>query len=217
MKKYKKIISTVLLLAMSFSFTACGGSQPKTEDIAGEYAPMLWFLDGITLTLNDNTTYKWQSGDYEYEKGTFELKGNELTLVEALNEDKDSYEVRDNSLIYTKNEYQDSAWRFEKDAEYGLEFSPNEDGMTDQTFTACILNSSLPGSQYNQLYLDLNDDGTYTIKLGIRGYSTLDYYETYEGTYSYEESALTLNFEGKDYPLYVDKNNVIYFLIYNKI
>ena len=214
----KKIICVVLILTLALSLCACGGKSE--ESIYGEYSPVLWFFDNQSLILNDNTTYKWVYGEEKKEgkKGTFEFKGSKLTLIEAKNDDKVVYEMEDNILhLVSNNGIQDTSWRFEKDEEYGLEFSPNDQGMTDQTFTACILNTNIPGCSYNYIMLDLNDDGSFVLKLGKRGTSSLKYHETYEGTYSYEKSSLLLNYDGKTYPMYVDKNNIIYFVQYQKI
>lgn len=217
--KMKKIICLVLILALALSICACGG-QTKAESLSGEYAPVLWFLDSKSLVLNDNETFKWVHGEdkIEGDKGTFALNGSKLTLTDAKDDDKVVYELKGDTLrLVSENGIQDTSWRFEKDEEYGLEFSPNDKGLTDQTFTACILNTNIPGCGYNYIMLDLNDDGSFIAKLGKRGYSSLDYKETYEGTYTYEKSTLTLNYQENSYPLYVDDNNIIYFVLYQKV
>lgn len=216
----KKIISLVLILALSLPICACGG-QSKEESLPGEYASVLWFLDGKALILNDNETFKWVLGEEKIDgdKGTFTMNGSKLTLFDAKNKNnKVAYELKGNTLrLVSNNGVQDTSWRFEKDEEYGLEFSPNDKGLTDQTFTACVLNTNIPGCSYNYIMLDLDDDGSFILKLGKRGYSSLDYKETYEGTYTYEKSTLTLNYQENSYPLYVDDNNIIYFVLYQKV
>jgi hypothetical protein len=119
--------------------------------------------------------------------------------------------------VNTECIYDVESWIFEEDEEYGLKFSPDENGIADQTFEACILNSSIPGSKYNRIFLDLNTDGSFEIKLGYRSYSTASIEETFKGTYSSDTASITLKYEGNDYPLYINKDGSISFIIYDKV
>lgn len=201
----KKIFSLLLVLTMVFSLCACGGN--KTVDLTGTYKTRMWFLDG-TIVLNENTTCEIP-GD----KGTFVTEGDKLTFTSKDNSYQKEEFAIETGYIYDTND----SWYFDKDEEYGLAFSPNDNGFTDQSFEACVINDEVGGSPYSWLYLDLNADGTYILKVGIREMTSLDVLETYEGTYTSDDSTLTLTYNGQEYTMLVNDNSQIIFLIYDKV
>lgn len=209
----KKIFALLLVFVLCFSFAACGDKESSNkaltvESIAGKYESRLWFLDAY-LTLNSNSTY---DSDVYGEKGTFSfLMKNQIELTPRYIESAPTMNANVGCV------YDVESWVFKEDVEYGLKFSPDENGMTDQTFEACILNDSIPGSKYNRVFLDLNKDGTFEIILGYRSYSTASKEETFNGTYYSDSSTITLKYEGKDYPLYINKDDSISFVIYDKV
>lgn len=209
MKKYLALL--LIAVVLCFSLVACGGGKITEETLAGTYKSRLWFLDE-TITLNSNTTY--DSDSYGKEgKGTFEFYNNNKYICL-----KPYAKYPPNMRVTNDYIYESSYWHFEEDSEYGLKFSPDENGMTDQTFDYCIVDAIMPGSNnYNRIILDLNKDGTFEIKLGYRGYTADIIGETYNGTYSSDSSTLTLKYEGKDYPLYIKSDGYISFIIYDKV
>lgn len=209
----KKFLALLLAGILCFSLCACGGEKEKitVESLAGTYKARLWFLDE-TLTLNSNTTY--DSDSYgKNGKGTFDFyKDNSLICLKPYAKYPPNMKVTNDYI------YESSYWIFEEDNEYGLKFSPDEKGMTDQTFDYWITDASMPGSNsYNRIILDLNKDGTFELKLGFRSYNADSILETFNGTYYSDSSALTLKYEGKDYPLYIDVDGNISFIIYDKV
>jgi hypothetical protein len=209
MKKYLALL--LIAVVLCFSLVACGGGKITEETLAGTYKSRLWFLDE-TITLNSNTTY--DSDSYGKEgKGTFEFYNNSNYICL-----KPYAKYPPNMKVTNDYIYESSYWHFEEDSEYGLKFSPDENGMTDQTFDYCIVDAIMPGSNnFNRIILDLNKDGTFEIKLGYRGYTADIIGETYNGTYSSDSSTLTLKYEGKDYPLYIKSDGYISFIIYDKV
>ena len=197
----KKAIALSLALIMCLCLCACGGGKVTNESIAGQYESLLWFLD-MEMTINANTTYSIGTK----EKGTFTIQRKELH-TRSTNNRSTSYIV-DGDTIYATE-----WWTFDKDEEYKLKFSPDANGRADQTFSAGIVNETLPGCKYNHLSLDLNSDGTFELVLG---WPALNASESFEGTYSYADSKLTLTYEGKDYPLAVSDSGEIFFLAYRK-
>lgn len=240
----KKAFSLILALSLSLSLCACGGSsntqssnnttettetttEPTAaltvESVAGTYESILWcFHDSFTL--NSNTTYEYKDevkhtdNTMEYvepraEKGTFSITDNRLNLEQKLSSGVSSTLPN----IMVNNCFYDTKWRvFEEDVDYGLVFSPDEMGMTDQTFESWVLNNDIPGSDHNYIILDLNKDGSFSLQLGLK-LSTFDVAETYSGTYAYADNILTLTYEGKDYPLFVTEAGQIYFVGYKKV
>ena len=215
----KKTLSIIFALIMCLSLCACGSkdevstTEPVTEDIitpetiAGTYKTRMWFLNA-SVVLNGNTTY-----DYGKEKGTFKLEQKTITLTSKDNEYDTEEFIAENGYIYDANEH----WFFHKDQEYGLIFSPDENGYTDQSFEACVMNGNVGGTRYSWILLDLNTDGTFTLELGIRGHENLDKLETFEGTYKSDNSTLTLIYDGQEYPMILDEESHIIFLIYDKV
>ncbi|MBQ7399222.1 MAG: hypothetical protein IJW06_01995 [Clostridia bacterium] len=237
----KKILVLLTAAVLVFAFCACGENNtptsvptanepvvnepvseepsPQTSDaeeqiieevtaetVAGTYKTRMWFLDE-SIVLNTNTTYELGN-----EKGTFTINEKTLTLTSKDNSyDKEEY-IIGNNCVYEKDDH----WYFDKDEEYGLFFSPDENGFTDQSFEACVINGNAGGSGYSWFLLDLNTDGTFTLKVGNREVSSLDIHKTYEGTYTSDGSNVTLAYEGQNYPMLLTEDNKIIFLVYYK-
>ena len=193
------------------------------ESMAGTYESILWcFHDSFTM--NANTSYDYEDGvehtdntmyddSRRAEKGTFTISGNQIDLDQKLSSGVTS--VLQNVIV--GDAFYDKYWRyFEEDVDYGLAFSPDESGMTDQTFESFVVNADIPGTDHNCIVLDLNKDGSFKLELGAK-LSTFKPMETYEGTYGYADSMLTLTYEGKDYPLFVTEKGQIYFVGYKKV
>lgn len=198
----KRAMSLILALVMCLSLCACGGGKVTNESVAGRYESLLWFLD-MEMTINANTTYSIGNK----EKGTFTIQGKKLH-TNSTNNRSTSYIV-DGDMIYATD-----WWAFEKDEEFKLKFTPDANGRADQTFSDAILNETIPGSKYNKISLDLDSDGTFELVLG---WPALGVSESFEGTYSYTDSKLTLTYEGEDYPLAVSDEGEIFFLAYRRI
>ena len=207
----------VFMILLSFSLGACGDANSDTPDtsetipvtvesLAGTYSADLWFLDH-TITLNENTSYDFGTT----EKGTFELEENHIDFYNREGFVNRQY-VAEGNYIYQV----ETAWVFEKDDEYGLAFSPDENGMADQTFTAKQIDTNMPGCDYSQIVLDLNADGTFALKLGHRSSTTADITESFEGTYTSNDSTITLTYKGQDYLLILNDSNHIHFMVYEK-
>jgi uncharacterized lipoprotein YehR (DUF1307 family) len=231
----KKVISLILVLVLCLSLSACGGennsetvSQTENtvqtenstqatepapivetvtaESLAGTYKASLWFLDHA-ITLNANTSYDFGTT----EKGTFKLNGNCIDFYNKEGFVNRQYVAGENCIYQVE-----TAWVFEKDEEYGLAFSPDESGMADQTFVARMIDTNMPGCDYSQIVLDLNTDGSFILSLGHRSSTTADITESFEGTYTSNNSAITLTYNGQDYLLILNDSNHIHFMVYNK-
>lgn len=176
------------------------------ESLAGTYKANLWFIDH-SITLNANTTYDFGTT----EKGTFKLDENAIDFYNKEGYVNRQYLAGEN-CIYSIDE----SWVFDGDEDYNLAFSPDENGMADQTFIGNSLDA-IPGCDYNWIVLDLNTDGSFALNLGNRSNTAVDVAETFEGTYTSHDSTLILTYDGQDYPLILNDSNQICFLVYNKI
>ena len=213
----KIIVLLVVVIVVGLAFVTFGNkttesNEPLTfETIAGTYVSRLWFLDEV-ITLNSNTTY--DSDSYgKNGKGTYEFYNNNNYICLT-----PYAKYPPNMKVHNDYIYESSYWHFDEDTEYGLKFSPDENGMTDQTFDYCIIDAIMPGSNYNRIVLDLDKDGTFELKVGYRNYYNVDSIkETFNGTYTSDSSTLTLKYEGKDYPLYIKSDGYISFIIYDKV
>ena len=96
--------------------------------------------------------------------------------------------------------------------------------MSNQRFNINLSEGSRfdPNVEANSIDLTFKEDGTFTIFTSIFRYSSsLGMYfndkpfNTYEGTYKYNDSILTLTYEGVDYPLVVI-DGTIYYITYSK-
>ena len=222
----KKAISMLLALVLCLSLCACSATQPggttepqvetaeetkevlTAESVAGIYKTTMWFLDE-TITLNSNTSYTSSNGS----KGTFSVTPNgiiTLDPVDSSSADR-TFRYSENALIDYEN------WVFDEDDEFGLVFSPNANGLTEQTFQDCVINGRMPGSKYNWFALLLKRDGTFELRQGYRGYSSLDVMEECNGTYTSTGSNLVLTYEGQEYTMLIANNRFIQFHILEKV
>ena len=223
-KTMKKTVTILLALCMVAGLCACGGKgagsaeptvKPITaEDLAGTWSQSLWFFT-TTLQLNGAGTY-----DYGEEKGTFAVStpDNSVTLTPRFSNDGNNNYQYYNGYLYCTSR------SFTKDMEYGLGFSPDENGKSNQRFNINLSEGSRfdPDVEANSIDLTFKEDGTFTIFTSIFRYSSsLGMYfndkpfNTYEGTYQYADSILTLTYEGVDHPLVV-RDGTIYYITYSK-
>lgn len=217
----KRILAFALAMALCLPLWACGeevaaettvppvtnGAEklkdPATlESMAGTYQPRLWFLEH-TLTLNPNGAYTFGS-----ETGSWDTDGITVSLdsptVPTL--------LAGNQCIYTFN-----TWCFDADTDTGITFTPDHNGMTDQSFEARTPGGKIPGCECDWICLDLNADGTFALQLGNKTDGTPQVQETFTGTYTAPKNTLLLTYNGQDYPLIVSNANYIYFFIYDKV
>ena len=236
----KRFLSLLFVLVMCLTLCACGGGSPsdetitpntsedatvieteiettpelKAEDLTGTWSQSLWFLP-TDLVINSNSTY-----DYGDVKGTFKISGTNdgIMLNPRYGESSDTNYRYYNGYLYSTSR------SFAKDTEYGLPFTPDENGYTNQEFEINLSGSMKfdPDQVANSIELTLKKDGKFSIFTSVLRYSSsLGYYfndkpfNTYEGTYKYQDSILTLTYNGVDYPLVV-VNGVIYFITYSK-
>ena len=234
----KKALSLILALVMCLSLCACGGNSTgngtagndnadntgnsesettpvlKAEDLAGTWSQSFWFFT-TDLVINSNSTY-----DYGEDKGTFTIAetNDAVKLTPRFGDSFDTNYKYFNGYLYCTSK------SFTKDMEYGLPFTPDENGRTNQRFNINLSEGSQfdPAVVANSIDFRLNDDGTFSIFTSVFRYSSsLGYYfndkpfNTYEGTYKYQNSILTLTYEGVDYPLVV-VDGAIYYFTYSK-
>lgn len=219
----KKAFALILVLALCFGLCACNqGNQAveatteetkpalKMEDLAGTWSQSLWFLP-TQLTINANGTY-----DYGQEKGI-------ITLGDAVAFNPNNGTRHYNDFRYLDGYLYCPTEVFSKDDEYGLPFSPDENGRTEQEFEVNMTSDLRfdPAVKEGVIKLGLCKDGTFYIMTSTLRYSSsLGYYtydrgESFDGTYKYQDSILTLTYEAKDYPLLVADGN-IYYMVYTK-
>lgn len=200
----KKILTVLLVFVMCLSLFACGNST-NIEDLAGTWNSSIKDVEH-SLVINSNSTY--EHGD---DKGTITISKDGFSLEEK-NGSKTNFQVYGN---YIYNE----TCCFEKDDEYGLTFSPDENGKTDQSFAANASGFSFTKKTgYSHFSIDFNKDGTCVLSLGWFGTSYFDgrkVDKTIEGTYSYSDNIITLTDGADEYKMIVDDNK-IYYLVYEK-
>ena len=168
----------------------------------------MWFIDE-TITLNSNTTYTSSDGS----KGTFSISESGIIGLNPVDSSS-----ADRRFRYTEDGLIDfDDWVFEKDEEFGLVFTPNENGLTEQTFEDCVINGKLPGCDYNWFVLFLKMDGSFELRTGKRYITSIDIKDVFNGTYTYSDSKLTLSYDGQEYTMLVGDNSFIQFHILKKI
>jgi len=179
--------------------------KPLTiNDITGTWNSSLWFFDS-SIVINANTTY-----EHGLDKGTVAFLDETTFQLNPRYVDVAPVFKYHEGYIYQKNHC------FDKDMDYGLSFSPDVNGRTDQTFNYAILNSKIDSSSgCNCIYLDLDSDGKYTLTTGTRTYSSFIKDKEYIGTYTYSDSILELYYNGRTYPLIV-ADGIIYFHVFEK-
>ncbi len=235
----KKLLLILLALTMCVSMCACGNDGQtnnknnttvnKTNDVSnsnnkssvsgktssenenleigelvGTWNTSLWFFDS-TLKINSNTTYT-----YGLENGTVSITEQGFKLTDRSGMYNTSFGISGDYIYECGHD-------FDKDLEFGLAFSPDANGKTDQTFNYTILNVSTIDTSYsaNSIELDLDSDGKFKITTGRRSYSSFTKKDEFKGTYSFDGSILSLKYNGKGYPLVV-KDGVIYFHVFKK-
>ncbi len=202
-------INDLVITENSNNDSSSVSSDPQTEaltieNIVGLWKSANWFFNS-TIQINANTTYI-----YGLEKGTVAIYGERFQLNDTSGMYKTGFACF-NGYIY------ETGHSFEKDTEYGLAFSPDANGRTDQTFNYAIINVSTIDTSYsaNCIFLDLDSDGTYTITTGTRSYSSFKKKEEFKGTYTYSDSILKLTYNNQAYPFIVD-DGIIYFHVFEK-
>ncbi|MBR4863549.1 MAG: hypothetical protein IKU07_03155 [Oscillospiraceae bacterium] len=220
----KKLFILLLAVTLCFALFGCGkeeapkvtvpdipvtnGAEKLTDPvaaaaIAGTYKPRLWFLEE-TLTVNEDYTYTLNT-----ESGSFTLEDKYITL---------QAESGNRSFIVGKDcIYTFESWHFDADEESGVTFSPDRNGLTDQSFTGHMPEGNIPGCGYDHIFLDLDSDGTFTLQLGNKSTDGVTVAETFEGSYFCKSSTLLLTYNGENYPLIMNNANYIFFLTYDKI
>jgi len=217
----KKALSLILVLTLCLSLCACGdggtteGSSNtskstekpsiKIEDITGTWSQSVWLFE-TDLVINANGTY-----DYGNEKGT-------ITLGDAVVfNPNNAIRLYNDFRLYDEYLYCPSA-SFTKDDEYGLPFSPDENGLTEQEFEVILGSSGMqfdPAFKKNHLVLGLEKTGEFYIIVNTFSNGSFGSSDSWSGTYKYEDSILTLTYEGVDYPLVV-ADGTIYYMTYTK-
>jgi len=228
----KKALSLLLALVLCLSLCACGGSSgennatnapetttpPTIEDLAGTWSQSLWFLT-TDLVLNANGSYDYGNN---VSKGLASVLDNG-TKLQLAQKGGDDYIYHKNYGLFSNYIYSTGA-TFSGDSEYGLPFTPDENGRSNQEFYHNLEADSRydPASKCNYLKLKLNSDGTFTLSLHHYHYATTmginvvdNLYSDYTGTYNYKDSILTLTSNGIDCPLVVIDGK-IYYITYTK-
>ena len=183
----KKALFLILAFALLLGLCACGSKEaeptspaatataPTEEEndlralkaAAGTYRSRLWFLDH---TLNDDLTYTFG----ESENGTFHIVDKYITMTPE-EEASERYFIAEEDCIYTMQ-----SWHFDADVDSGVTFSPNSKGVSDQSFEGTLPDGTIPGCAYNWILLDLDMDGSFTLKLGNKDGNTAEEKEDLE-------------------------------------
>lgn len=215
----RKIIALLLAGCMLFSLAACGGTSaqspaentevaeaPATEDLTGVYKNITFSPD-TTYQLNENTTYDKTAPDT---KGTYEANESGGFDLAAANGYEEEAFAKQGDYYYRTN----LICCFSEDEDYGLEPTFDENGRTEQWFTAYY--DSISEDSWNVLILQLWQDGTFRLRDCIRTMSGNQSDGTlYEGTYRLEDDILHLDYEGGSMPfLLIDGK--IYFDVLQK-
>lgn len=198
----KKILSILVVAAMTLSLTACSGNN---ESITGTYKNIT-FLADATITLNENETYDRTSPN---EKGTYTTKRGGFVLTPSTVSEGGTFAQYDDHYYYTVGETQ----CFSKDKEYGIAPTFDENGKSNQSFDAFY--HSISDNQWDVIYLTLNEDGTFSLRDCTRTMNTQTDGTLYEGTYTLEGEVLSLDCGDIVMPfLYLDDK--IYFNVFEK-
>ena len=221
----KKLFSLIICLGLCFLLFGCGhkvtppATEPEVpvtsgaeklkdpvtgESLSGTYTARLWFLDH-NLTFHADGSYSFGSE----EQGTYTFDDKYLTL--SCDTGKRNF-LAGNNCVYTFE-----SWHFDADTESGVTFSPDANGLSDQSFTGHMPEGNIPGCDYNYIFLDLNEDGTFSLQLGVKDETDITVKETFEGTYFCKNATLMLTYNGENYPLIMNNANYIFFLIYDKV
>lgn len=234
----KKLLVLMLAAALALSLVACGGGgdnpqnsgstpPPNAEttqpgaDIPPEETPgedeerdVTGTYENISLFLT--STYEWrENGSYDKtnpdEKGTYVVSDKgDVIMSENRGSGGDTFTPY-GDYYYRSN----LICGFEKDNEYGLAPSFDENGRSSQTFDAFY--ERITNDQHHYLVFTMNEDGTFILKDMIRSNTQgiVDEGDTFEGEYVLNDDILTLKWNGIEVPfLYIDGK--IYFDIIEK-
>ena len=184
----KRMVTFVLALLICFSLCACGAETQ--ENVTGAY----YYVSGIdytkndaTIILNDDFTY-----DRGYEKGTYKVDRNKIFLHCDNNSNSTTTLVKQGDVYYVEASFEPM-----KD-DYGRTVAFSEEGRINYTFQWHTIGEKDP--KYTDIIL--REDGSFTAEERIIRNNDIFNMSTntQEGTYSFENSILTLN--GKNFTRY---------------
>lgn len=212
----KKIVILFLAGIICLSICACDNgtenqvdttNEIKTEaDVAGTYKSVGLYFDA-EYHLNTNTTFDIINGKQSNgTQGTYIVDyENNVSLKPT---DSSKLTINEEGNLYYIEGFMDC---FEKDEEYGLKPTFDENGRSKQTFRRLYGDTNYS----YEIGLNLNDDGTYSGKYKkITNVGLIyDIDNTYEGTYKFENDILWLNYKGKDYPMLFVKDKLYFDII----
>lgn len=227
----KRILLVLLASIMCISVCACNETKDETPQISvdsnylkeessqdesltvdklmGYWQPTTFLLGGKTIAVNYNSTFDW--GD---EKGLCSILNNELVLSPRYGE-KRTFGIHEN-LIY------DVSCKIDKDNDYGLGFSPDENGRTNQSFTKNTSGFTITKDcDYTHITIEFRTNDSCTIKLGWLKQSGASYYleidKTFDGYYTYSDSVILINCGEEEFDIIVGEDGELYyhtFLLY---
>ena len=208
----KKVITLLLIFAMCISFCACNANsreEKQYKNIAGTYKSLSLHMNN-TYHLNENTTFEKEPDT----KGTYKVKPDGgFTLTDASGLSGETF-IKEGDYYYGTKLLN----YFEKDTEYGLGITFDEDGHSNQSFSANYETLDESESLVKQLWLVLKEDGTYLLrdrKIYLTKARIFDE-TTYNGMYKLEDNILWLNYENKNYPMLLIDGK-LYFDIIEKV
>lgn len=161
-----------------------------------------------TFNFNENGTYditapKQMSNDG---KGTYKASGKSYVL-EDVNNSLTLHLGQKDGIFYLYDSPGFNTTFKDGDTEYGLEFTVDEDGKTDQKFEDSFIDGSTSGP-YHVFSIDFNTDGTclvhfYVAKSYYKQNEKLIEYK-YEGTYTVNGPIVNLKYNEEEHPLVID-------------
>jgi hypothetical protein len=207
----KKTLALLLVAVACLVLCACSGGgrtdNNQQNTVIGTYKNVSAFLEN-KYNLHENSTYdktpSGAKGTYKASKdGGFVLTRNKSSEEEVFAK-KDQYYYRTNLIC-----------AFETDEDYGLPLQLDENGRSNQWFSAYY--DSISDSIWNVLILELKDDGTFRLRDCIRTMNGSQSDEKdHTGTYRAEGDVLFLNYDGADHPFLMLKDKV-YFDVLEKV
>ena len=197
----------------SFTIGLCGllllglcGCGKKTELESGTYKSPSIF--DTTFKFNENGTYEVTAPEQmgNSHKGTYSADGDSYVL-KGVNNQFIIYLGQKDGIFYLYNSAGFNTTFDDGDTEYGLKFTVDKDGRTDQKFEDSFLEGSTAG-RYHVFSIDFNTDGTCLVHF----YVAKSYYNQdeklieykYEGTYTVDGSIVNLKYNGEEHPLVID-------------
>ncbi len=198
-------------------------TEPKS--VAGTYKALGLFDEEIVL--RENTTFDVTSSFSEMEgKGTYtqqEDGGFHLT-----------YNDNNACLLETIQYHEESGYyyctnfgTFEKDTEYGLTFSTDSNGRSNQNFKSSMGNGLVTPMRNHYYEITFNMDGTCTCSNEVSytsympnhpdaffGYVTFELVNTeISGTYTVEDSLILITSDGETFPMIVDDGEIYFYVM----